>query len=134
MPDEQAGEKKLALDTDWMTAVGMALLCLFCALFAGGITWTMLTGRWRVVPPSWALGLLIVYGLWLAVAARDQRLRLVFGVLVLGPVLRVVAWFLHASREAEVTIAIFDRWTDVILCVGACFYSIIWFKRRVRHI
>jgi hypothetical protein len=134
MPDERAGRKDLALDTDWVTAVGMVLLGLFCALFAVGITWTTLTGKWRVDPPSWVLGLLIAYGLWLTVAARDRRLRLVFGLLVLGPVLHVGAWFLHASRGTEVTIAIFDRWTDVIVCVGVCFYSIVWLKRRVKYV
>jgi hypothetical protein len=134
MPDERAGKKNLALDTDWVTAIGVVLLCLFCALFAVGITWTTLAGKWRVDPPSWSLGLLIVYGLWLTAAARDRGLRLVFGLLVLGPVLHVVAWLLHASRETEVTIAIFSRWTDVILAVGVCLHSVIWFKRRVRRV
>jgi hypothetical protein len=133
MPDEQAGDKNLALDTDWLTAASMAFLFLSCALMSIGVAWTMLTGRWGVSRLSWDTGFLIVCCVWL-IFVGDRTLRFAFALLLLGPVLRVFAWLLHVSPQTELTIGIFDRWTDVIVYAGLCLYCVVWFKCKIRYI
>ena len=127
-------KKHLALDTDWGSAVGMALLFFLCALATIGRTMQMLHAHWSPEPVTWQTWFVLAMYAWCAFWVRERRIQIVCLLVAVGPASRVLLWLTRASIETQLANAAFTQSIGGLLFLGTCIYIIWWFKSKIRHV
>jgi hypothetical protein len=127
-------KRHLALDTDWASAVAAACSFVICALLGTATTWMILRGHFGAASPSWWTLLLAGSSIYCGISISDKFARTAVFVFAIGPISRVILWFLRASAETRWTNEIFVRWIDTVLYFGVCIYVVFWFTSKVRRV
>ena len=126
--------KKLALDTDWVTATAMLLLFFMCLFFAVGNSWLLATGSFRVSPTPYAAFAFVTFLFWMAYRAPEKVVKIGAFVLAVGPIAKIVLWLFRATPETLRLNAVFERTFDMVVYLGACVYVINWFRCRFQWV
>ena len=129
-------KKHLALDTDVVSVVAMAIVFAMSALLA--VT-TMLRIVHRVQPVvsatiSWQTWLLLVLCPLYFFGLRERLLRIICAVFAIGPVSRVLLWLLKAPPDTLIANVAFLRVIDLMLYVFGCIYIPYWFRSKLRYV
>ena len=127
-------KRRMALDTDWLTALNVICAFVACGLIGTALMWTTLQGSVKVSHPSWATPLFAGLLIYVAVKDSGKVFRTAVLVFAIGPVSRIVLWLLRASIETQLINEIFVRWVYVLLSFAGCAYSVYWFKTKIRHV
>ncbi len=130
MTESQNPERRLAMNTDWVSAIGMVLLFALCAFFAGHGTWRLFHGEVHSVDTSWPIILAALFFLYIGIAARVKELKILFVLLALGPISKALLWKLKAPMDIQNMNSVFVGWIDVVVYVGVAAYILWWFKRN----
>jgi len=127
-------KKHLALDTDWTSAASAVSIFVICALLGMATGWATLRGTFRAVSPSWWTPLFAGWIIYCGITISDKLFKTAAFVFAIGPVSRLILWFLRASTETRSINEIFVRWIDTVLYLGVCVYVVFWFGSRIRHV
>jgi hypothetical protein len=127
-------KKRLALDTDWLTALSALSGFLVCVLTGVALTWSTLRGSFKASAPSWSTPLLAAMLIYVALRDSGKPFKTAVLVYAIGPVSRTVLWLFRTSDETQFINEIFIRWIYVILCLAGCVYTIYWFKTKIRYV
>jgi hypothetical protein len=127
-------KRRLALDTDWGTALAAVWAFMLCAALGVGTSWTTMRGTFKVSPASWWTPLFAGLLIWMGISIRLKLWRLAAFVAALGPVSRMVLWSLRSPYDARLANEIFVRWIDSVLYFAACVYVVYWFRTKVTRV
>jgi hypothetical protein len=130
-------KKRLALETDWTSAVGMTFLLILFLILAVRAALRIVHGPWTLEPITWQTWVLVGVSAWIFFRARavGDRSMLFIGVLVaIGPVSRILLRLSHAAIGTELVNASFVRVINGLLYVGGCLFLLWWFKSKVRYV
>jgi hypothetical protein len=135
MAESLTGSKKhLALDTDWTSAAGAVCAFVMCAFLGIATSWMTLRGTFRAASPSWWTPLFAGWIIYCGTTISDKLFRTAVFVFAIGPVSRMILWFLRASTDARWINEIFVRWIDTALYFGVCVFVVRWFVSKIRHV
>jgi hypothetical protein len=133
MTVEVPERRRLALDADWVTAIGMLALAVICALLVCGIV-VSFSRPLRPAAVTWQTWLLFAYLAWGFVAVEERIFQIAAILLAVDPFSRILLSLFHASLETQLTNAWFTRWAELIVCIAGFIYVIKWFHLKVRHV
>lgn len=124
--------KRLALDTDWLTALNAVLGAIVCAAIGTGLAWSTLHGSVRPGRASWNTPIFAALLIYIAVKGESGKLfKTSVLVFAIGPISGTVLWIARASDQTLLANAVFVRWIYVMLCFACCIYTIYWFKTKL---
>ena len=127
-------KKHLALDTDWLSALGAIwLFCLF-AFFGAGTIWMLLRGTLKPTPVSWVTPLLAGTSIYFGIRIPEKLFKIAAFVFAIGPVSRIILWLVGASTDTWLINEIFIEWIFALWCLAACIYVIYWFRTKITHV
>jgi phosphatidylserine synthase len=135
MADESIEPKPhLVLNTDWLTAVFMALCLAFCLLAVGATTRRVFIGLPVKVQVKWDTWFLFLGFTWLALQVKERIAR--FGCILLSIAFgsRLVLVLVHASLQIQTLNAQIMKVVGILVDVGICCYVANWFKQRIRRV
>jgi len=127
-------KKRLALDTDWLTALNAISGFVFCVLIGVVLTWSTLRGSFKASAPSWSTPLFAALLIYVALRDIGKPFKTAVLVFDIGPVSRTVLWLFRASEQTQFINEIFVRLIYVILCFAGGAYTIYWFKKKIKHV
>ena len=127
-------KKHLALDTDWLSAMGAVCGFFIAGSLGAAFVWMTVRGTFKVTSPSWLAPLVAATLIYAGIRTSEKLFKIAFFVFAIGPVSRIVLWLARASNETRLINEIFVRWIDTALFFAACVYVIYWFKTKVRYV
>jgi hypothetical protein len=127
-------KKRLALDTDWLTAAGMVALFLMSLCLGAGTIWITVRGTLTVSGVSWTTVLLAAAFLYFGFAVYERLFKIAAFLLASGPVSRIALSLLHASGETRRMNTIFTSWIDALVYLAVSVYVICWFRSKLTHV
>jgi hypothetical protein len=133
MEKSGAVEKQLLLDTDWITALFTVGVILVFAFVAGLDLMGIMKGITSSVKVTWETWVLVVFGFYCFLTAKDWRVRAVFTFLIVETILEIAFWLAHAPMNVQLTNAAIFRIVDAVGLLGGCVYAIWWLSSKVRR-
>ncbi len=125
--------KRLILDTDWISALGVALFLVACLCLA---VWTFVEVVDGIPPSSrvtWETWFLAGYFIYLLLATTDRSLRFAIGLAAAGAISRVMLWSLRASMAVQIGNAAIFRVFEMFLYLGGCIFAGRWFFAKLHR-
>lgn len=133
--------KRLALDTDWMTAVVACMALVVLAVITVIAAWHVVAGEPSAahVPRISAIDVLAVtFGLWLGVGPGSSRLPRVMRILIViwaaEFIVHGMVILIRVTAQTWVLVSPLESWFHVIIAGVAFVYLAAWFKGTIRHV
>ena len=116
---------------DWVTALGLGVLLVVCALIAGSRAWRILTGASIKIEVTWQTWFVVMVCLWLTLQAKEREVRIAAGVLALSAASRILLRLIHASIPVQTANAEVARVIGMLFFAGVCFYIVRYIRQRI---
>jgi hypothetical protein len=125
---------RLALDTDWLTAVMTALALLILLVALAGSVWGMVQ-QWPVrLLVSWRTAVLALVCIWLFMKIRPRLLRLGFALIGIVSGSEALLYIAHASLPAQMENAQIMRVVETVACLSFLVHIVRWFRAKIRYV
>jgi len=125
---------RLALDTDWLTAVmaTFALLILLGAM-AGSVRGVAEQSSARLGISLRTVGLALVC-IWPFITIHARLLRLGFALFGIASGSKALLYFAHVSLPAQMQNAQVMRMVEIVACLCFVVYIVHWFRTKIRYV
>ena len=122
----------LALDTDWLTALGVSLLLMAC-LFLSGLSIIDYMKNSVPTAASWKTWFVVAALLFAICRLTDRRVQFALALVAVNPICRIVLKLGKVSSITENTAIQFARILQSSAFLGLALYMGAWFLGKVRR-